>query len=115
MAGAVLGVGAFIQQEALDPGGATEDKLAVAGRLQDALLHHPQLDFQDTLQVLGLEHLEDHDLVDAVHELRRKLALGGILGRAGNLFVEPVVDEGRLLGKAHGAVNQLVHLARTQV
>src|SRR2546421_122777 len=38
--GAVLGIGAFVQQEALDPRGATEDKLAVTGGLQNALLHH---------------------------------------------------------------------------
>jgi hypothetical protein len=44
----------------------------------------------------GAQRLEDHDLIDAVHELRREFAARGVHGRAGDLLVERVVDLHRL-------------------
>ena len=48
----VLRIGALGQQEALHLRRAVEHKLMRARRHQHALLHHPQFDFQDLLQML---------------------------------------------------------------
>ena len=59
--------------------------------------------------------LKDHRLVDAVHELGRKLPPGRFHRSALNLIVEVVVDFHRLRCKAKTAVHQIRHLAGAQV
>ena len=58
---------------------------------------------------------ENHDLIDAVHELRRELAARRIDGGAVHLVVNLVVDLSAGLSKAHVAIEQFVHLSGAQV
>src|SRR5262249_40452012 len=74
----VFDIRAFFQQEVLYRLCAVENEASLAGRLQDPLLHHAQFDFQDLRQVFSAQPLEYHNLVDAVHELRRELSAGSI-------------------------------------
>ncbi len=94
---------------------AVEHELVRARRHQDSLLHHPEFDFQDLLQVLGTQRLEHYDFVDAVHELGRKLAPRRIHCRAVNLFVERVIHLHRLGRETQPAIHQPVHLRGAQV
>src|SRR5207245_11205314 len=45
-------------------------------RLQHPLLHYPQLNLQNLLQLLRPQGMKHHHLVQPVHEFRRKLPLG---------------------------------------
>src|SRR5208283_118992 len=112
---AILHICSLTYQELFYRGRAAEYELAVAGGLKNALLYHSKLDFEDLFQVFLSQRAEDHDLVDAVHEFRRKLAAGGIHRGAIDLVVEPGVRVGRLLGKSHSAVDEITHLGCAQV
>ena len=78
-------------------------------------MHHAELDFKDLLQVLGSECLEDHDLVDAVHELRGELAASGLDGRAADLVIQLGVEQSLNARKTDAALHQAIHLGGTQV
>src|SRR6202041_3034170 len=58
-------------------------------RLQHALLHHPQLDFQNLFQLCRTQRMEHHGLVNAVHEFRREFPLGGFRSSLLYFLVEP--------------------------
>src|SRR5271165_4445509 len=107
---AILHVGPLADQELLYRSRAAEYELVIAGGLQNALLQHSQLDLEDLFQVFGAQGAEDHDLVDAVHELRRKLSPGGVHRGAIDLVVEPGVQVGLLVNESHGAVDEVAHL-----
>ena len=111
----VLRIGAFGEKEVLYLRRAVEDELMRARGHQHSLLDHPQFDFEDLLEVLGTQRLEDDDLVDAVHELGRELAARRVHGRASNFFVERVVDLHRSRRKAQTAIDQTVHLGGAEV
>src|SRR5260370_4710816 len=117
MPGPVLGIGAFREQKPLHRVGATENELIVAGGLQNSLVHHAQFDLQALLQVRRLERLEDYDLVDGVHELRRELAPRSLLRGARDLVVETGINMLELFGlpEPQSAVEDVIHLARAQV
>src|SRR5262245_9729379 len=71
--GAVFEVNAFIEKELLGFIRAFEYKL-LARALHDASLHLSKLELENLFEVIFLEATKDNDLVDPVHELRRKLA-----------------------------------------
>src|SRR6185312_2882420 len=115
MTRAVFAVGPFLQQEFLYLAGATEDKLRIAGGLQDALLHHAQFDFQDLLKMVALEGLKHYRLVDAVHELRREFAPRRFRRSASNLIVELCIYLRGLLAEAETAGDHLAHFTRAKI
>ena len=61
------------------------------------------------------QRLEDDCLVDAVHELRRKLAPRRFDSRALNFVVERLVHLNRLGRESKAAIHQVRHLACPQV
>jgi len=65
--------------------------------------------------VVRAQRLEHHHLVDAIHELRRKLAPRRFHRSAVDLFVEAIVEHVGLLQKAEAAVHQVGHLAGAEV
>src|SRR3954468_6972382 len=112
----IFRVGSFDEKEFLYLRRAAEDELAIARRLQNALLHHAEFYLEDLFQVLSLQHLEDNHLVDAIHELGRELATCGFVRGAGDLVVDARIDlRDRTRRKAHVAVDQFVHLGRAEV
>src|SRR5271165_5734433 len=112
MTRAILHVRPLADEELFYRRRATEHELVGAGGLKNPLLHHSQLDFEDLFQVFGTQGAKDHDFVDAVHELGRKLAAGGIYRGAVYLVVEFGVQMGRLLGESHAAVmSELISVA----
>src|SRR5207237_4466367 len=71
---AIPEIGAFHQQEL--PGGVgdvNQERSACSSAL-DTLLDHLQLNINDPAQFLSTERFEDHDVVQTVDELRRKLS-----------------------------------------
>ncbi len=62
---------------------------APLGRLQHALLHHAQLNLENLLELFGTQRMEDHRLVDPVHELRREFPLGRFGRRLLDLLIQP--------------------------
>ena len=115
VARAVFGIRALLQQKAFRFRSAVEHELVCARRHQDALLHHPQLDLEDLLQVLRTQGLEHHDLVNAVHELRRELPARRFYRGAINLFVEGCIHLFWFLRKAQTTVGEGAHLPCPQV
>src|SRR3954451_22869737 len=109
MTSAIFRIGTFLQQELFYRGSAAEDELVVAGRLQDALLHHSQFNLEDLLQMFRAQGLEDDNLVDAVHELGGELATRSFLRRASHLVVELIVNERRLGTETHASANEVAH------
>ena len=111
----ILRIGTFRQQEVLHLCRAIEYELMPARGHQHSLLHHPQFDFQNLLQMLRTQRLEHHHLVDAVHELRSKLAPRRVHCRAIDFIVEGVIHLHRSRRKSQSAIDQPIHLRRTQV
>src|ERR1700690_99141 len=112
---AVARVGAFVKKIALHFFGTGEDKL-IRGRChQDALLDHAEFDIENLLQVFGAQSLEDHNLVDAVHELRSELAARGFGGSAIDFVVEALIDHLDLGRETESSLDQAGHLAGAQV
>ena len=74
MPGAVLQVGAFVQQEILGFVGGLEHERFLGRGVEDPLLDHVQFDVQDLSQFVRAERPEGDDLVQPVDELRRELA-----------------------------------------
>src|SRR5258707_12120366 len=92
MASTVTRIGAFLQQELLGALRAVKNKLVGSSRHQNTLLHQTEFDFEDSCQMFVAQRLEDHSLVDAVHELRRKFSAGRLNRVALILFIEVVFD-----------------------
>src|SRR5581483_10848876 len=113
--GPVLGISPLMEQEALHLRGAIEHELVGSGGHQDALLHHPELDLQNLLQVLGTERPEYHYFVDAVHELRREFPPRRVYRRAIDFFIQGSINLGRLRRETQAAVHQVGHLTCTEV
>ena len=113
--GSVFWIGAFVQQETLHLVGAVEDELIGGRRHQDALLHAPEFDVKDLLQVVAPERAEDDHLVDAVQELRRELALRRLARHTVDLPVERLVVLRPACRESQAARHELVNLRRAQV
>src|SRR6185503_10449670 len=71
----ILQICSFAQQKRLRFVRTVESKLPTRLRSDDAVLHFLQLYIEDLLQVVSGQSAKDHNLIDAVHKLRRKLAL----------------------------------------
>src|SRR5271165_2118314 len=112
---AILQVGPLADQELLYPRRATEHELVIASGLKKSLLHHSKLDFEDLFQVFGTQGAKDHDLVDAIHELGRKLPAGGIHRGAIDLGVEFGVHISGLLRESQAAIDEVTHLPGAKV
>ena len=67
------------QQKSFNGRRATKCELAVAIGLENALLHHAKLNFQDILQVFSTQSMEYDYLVDAVHELGENLRRAALI------------------------------------
>src|SRR6516225_3838567 len=65
-------VGAFLKQELAARLRDTEKELALRC-FENTLLNHGQLDVEDLLELCPVQRMEDHNLIEAVHELRREL------------------------------------------
>ena len=116
MAGAVLEVDALIQQELLCFVGALEDEF-LAAPPHNAVLHLTELELEYLLEVILLETAEHDYFVDAVHELRRELALCGLGGSAIDLLVD-VVFQHPLAARGcetYRAGDELAHLFRAEI
>ncbi len=72
--GAVLHVRSLAKEKILGVVGGAEHEGVGAGRLEDALLDHVDLDVEHFTQLVLAERLEYYDLVRTVDELRRELA-----------------------------------------
>src|SRR5205085_7581325 len=88
---AVTQLDALAQQELLGRLGDGEVE-ALAATFVDALLHAVQLKVEDVAQLFVPQAAEDHGLVYAVHELRRKLAPRRVERRAIDLLIEIAFD-----------------------
>ena len=87
MARAVTLIGAFLKKEIAAGTGDAEEELSTGG-FQNTLLHHGKFDIEHLLELRALERMEDHNLVQAIHEFRGEFAASGFDGGAFNLFVE---------------------------
>ncbi len=67
------------------------------------------------LEVFAAEHAEHNDLIDAVHELGRKLAACRFHRRTIDFLIELGIHLRGGLRKSQGAVDHLVHLGSAQV
>src|ERR1700723_3075051 len=85
---AIFHVRAFFQQKVPRRLRYAEQESSLC-RLQHALLHHPQLDFQNLFQLCRTQRMEHHGLVNAVHEFRREFPLGGFRSSLLYFLVEP--------------------------
>ena len=111
---AVALVRAFLQEEVAAWFGDAEKELAFGG-FKDALLHHGQLDIENLLELFALEWVEDHNLVQAVHEFGGELAARRFDGGALDFLVE--VGLGLVVGldEAVTAGHELGDVAATKV
>src|SRR5439155_5943943 len=114
VSGAVARIGAFVQQEVFYLLRARKDELVGGGGHQDSLLHHAELDFQYLFQMLRTQGLEDHDLVNAVHELGGELTARGLGGGAVNFVIQAFIDHLGLRGKSKTTLDEGAHLACPQ-
>ena len=112
---AVFRVRALIEQELFHGRRAAKYELIIARCLQDALLNHAQLDLQDLLQMRLFQRPEDHDLVNAVHELRRELPPRSLDRRATHLLIQPIVFARLRRAEPKTAGDHVVHLRGAQV
>src|SRR5579864_5801189 len=91
MAGAVLEVGPFLEQEFLCAITGFEHERLLGSGVEDPLLNHVQLDLQDLLDLGRSEWLEGDDLIQTVDKFWRKLAPRGINPTSANLGAQLVV------------------------
>ena len=87
MAGTILDIRAFPKQKSLSIVRYAEHKAAPVG-IQYAALHHPEFNVKYPLQMLRRECMKHDSFVNAVHELRCELPLGGIDSGFLNLMVK---------------------------
>src|SRR5579875_2469677 len=73
MASAVFYVGSFGQKEVFPGVRYRKDERLLRWRQEDTLLHLTQFEIEDASQFRFAERFKNDDLVDAVHELGRKL------------------------------------------
>ena len=85
------------------PFGHGENERPFEGRLENSLLHLAQFQIEDAAQFRLTERLEHHDLIDAVHELRRELPARGFDSALRHLLAQFRLDFGRLLCSARQA------------
>ena len=88
VAGAIALIRAFLEQKLAAGIRHAKEELPL-GCVQDPLLHLPQLNIEHFLKLLAPQWMEDHHLVQAVHEFRRKLAPSRFHGRALHFLVQP--------------------------
>jgi len=74
MTSSILRVGTFAKQNSFTLFVQLKTNWCAPEAVRNALLDHAQFDFENLRQVFGTQRLEDHDFIDAVHELRRELA-----------------------------------------
>ncbi len=86
MASAVTLVGAFLEEEIAAGVGDTEKEF-VSGCVEHTFLDETEFDVENGFEFGALELAEDHHLIKAVHELRRKLAASGFDGGALDFLV----------------------------
>ncbi len=108
-------VSALPQEEVAGPSRAVEEKRLAVGRGHDPLLHASQLDIQDLFHVYALQGSEDQYLIDAIHELRRKLPSRRLRGRAINPAVQLIIVFPWAGGESHAAGHDSHHFARTEI
>ena len=84
---AITLIGAFLEKKLAARAGDAEEELSTGG-FQNALLHHGEFDIEHLLELRAMERMEDHNLVQAIHEFRGKFAARGFDGGAFDLFVE---------------------------
>ena len=87
MACAVTLIGAFLKKEIAARAGYAEEELATRS-FQNALLHHGEFDVEDLLELGAVERMENHNLVQAIHEFGGEFAARSFDGGAFDLFVE---------------------------
>src|SRR5262249_52188711 len=112
----VLEIDPFVQQKLFCGIGAVEDEL-FAGAFHYSRLHLLELEFENLFEVILLEAPEHDHLVDAVHELGRKLSLRRFGGGAIDLLIHVVADHAFCAGrrKADRAGYQLAYLLRAEI
>ena len=80
-----------------------------------SLLHLPELDFQHFFKLFPAQRMEDHHLVQPVHEFRRKLPARRFHCRPLDLFIQACGRFVFRLNEAHSALHQFRDLSTTQV
>ena len=111
---AIFEINAFVEQKLLGLVGAFEYKF-LTRTAHNAFLHGIQFDFQNLPQMLIAQAAEDHHLINAVHEFRRKLAPRRFQRRAINLLIYLRIHDTRFRGKANATRKHLAHFACAKV
>jgi hypothetical protein len=83
--------GTLLQQVVLGRFGEREDERNAGRRMEDPFLQDPEFDHQDVTQFGRAQHPEYACLIDAIHELGRKLAAGRVQPRPVDLAGQSVV------------------------
>ena len=114
--GAVARVGAFVQQDSssLCRVQVNTNWLA-AEAIKTRCWTMPSSISRICCRCSGAQGLEDHDLVDTVHELGRELAARGFDGGAVDFVVEALIDHLDLGSETESAFDEAAHLAGAQV
>src|SRR6185369_6218400 len=76
MPSTIFHVCTFAKQEFLGFVGATEDELALGLRRHNSRLNFVEFNIQDLSHIGSSQCAKYHDLIQPVHEFRRKLSLG---------------------------------------
>src|SRR5438128_2638125 len=102
---AVALVRSFLQQEVATGIRHAKQELSLGG-FQNALLHLTQFDLQHLLKLLAPQWMKHHHFVEAIHELRRKLAASRFHGGAFHLLVKAGGWLVLRLNEAHTALHE---------
>src|SRR6267378_1636995 len=110
----VLDIRPFLQQKSLCRRRHPKQKL-LSPRGQHSLLHHPQLDVHNLLELLLSQRMKYHHLIQAVHEFRRELPLRCFQRGSLQFRVQPVFTFVLRLHKSHPSRHQLRDFSSAQV
>ena len=115
VARSVFRIRALREQIIFDLRRAVENELVRPGSHQHPLLHHAELDFQNLFQVFRTQRFEDHNLIDAVHELGREFAPGRVNSSAVDLLVQRRIDLHRFRRESKTTIDQAAHFTGAKV
>src|SRR5438067_13581770 len=104
-----------MQQKVLHFLCALENDRVSSGSDQHPLLYHPEFDFKNLLQVLRPQGRENHNFIDAAHELRRELATGCFYCGAVDFLIKRLIDQLDCGREAEATPNKAAHLASPHV
>src|SRR6266481_8147917 len=114
MARSVPLIGALFEQE-LSSFSRYSEHEGSRCRIQHALLHLPEFDFQYFIQFIPLQWVKDDQLIEPVDELGRELASGRFYRGSFHLFIQSVHGFVDGLNESHPSGHQLGDLSAAQI